>query len=242
MTKKSNFYKLLCGIILAIGLVAVPPGDDRMSASVPRILVIDPGHGGRDTGATGPTGTLEKDICLKLATMLARDLTPAYKVMLTRSADYNIDNLQRTAVANHEKADLFLSLHAGASFSRTAKGMTVYTYQPADKDESARPPEGDSRPIPWRQLQLVHLSQSRALAGAIRQALESLDQTGTFQVRQGPLTVLMGADMPAVLLEIGQLSNPETEKALTSDDQLRFYARALAGAIDIYFAGKQGAE
>ena len=242
MAKKSNFYKLLCGIILAVGLAAVQPGGGRLSASVLRTLVIDPGHGGRDTGATGPAGTLEKDICLKLATMLAQDLTPAYKVILTRSADYSIDNLQRTAVANHEKADLFLSLHAGAAFSRAAKGMTVYTYQPADKDESTRPPDGDGRPIPWRQLQLVHLSQSRSLAGAIRQALESLDQAGTFQVRQGPLTVLMGADMTAVLLEIGQLSNPETEKALASDDQLRSYARALAGAIDSYFAAKRAAE
>ena len=225
--------------MLWIALLAVGPGLIQYpAASGPKTIVIDPGHGGRDTGAAGPTGTQEKTICLSLAKLLAQNLTPAYNVVLTRSDDYSLNNLQRTAMANHEKADLFISLHTGAAFIRTASGMAVYTYQPAAKDEEDRRPAADNRPSSWQQLQLAHMVQSRALAEALRHALATLDRAGAFQVQQGPLAVLVGADMPAVLLEIGQLSNPETEKTLNSNDQLRAYARAIHGAIDGYFSSR----
>ena len=239
MIRKSVFNLLLWMIALAAAGPILKLSADPQHMRFPlKTIVLDPGHGGRDTGATGPSGTHEKDICLAMAADLAKNLSPTYKVILTRSDDYSMDNDQRAAVANHEHADLFISLHTGATFQRTAKGMAVYIYQAANKAEAKPALEKDSGSKSWQSLQTAHTAKSRALAEAVKASLENLDRSSPFQLEAAPLSVLQGADMPGILLELGQLSNPDTEKALNSEDQVRAYVRAVSAAIDIFFANQ----
>ncbi len=96
-----------------------------------RIIVLDPGHGGRESGARGADGTAEKAVALKLAELIATELERDYKVTLTRTDDYHVDLDHRTALANHLKADIFISLHTGGSFVYSSAGPIVYYYQNA---------------------------------------------------------------------------------------------------------------
>lgn len=192
-------------------------------------LVLDPGHGGNDQGARGPSGHTEKNICLELAQQLALRLESRYIVRLTRSEDYDVELDQRTAIANQAKADLFISLHTGAGFFHTTRGMAVYYYQPSAP--AAKIPDKGSvatEPLPWQQRQNRHAAASKALALELQQALESLPQRPSCQVVAAPLAVLQGADMPSVLIEVGHITHPATEKSLTQPGSLD----ALAIAID----------
>ena len=111
-------------------------------ASMP-VVVIDPGHGGNDTGAHGPAGTHEKTVTLNLAHSIADQLKTSFRVVMTRSDDYQLDISERTAVANQAKADIFISLHAGSSFIGSISGATVYFYR--QFVESALTPEAKTR-------------------------------------------------------------------------------------------------
>ena len=200
------------------------------------VIVIDPGHGGRDTGAKGPGGTLEKEICYQLAVELKALLQSDGTVLITRGGDYDLNPRDRTALANHNKADCFISLHAGAGFLHSATGMTVFSYKPANS--KAEPPQNhtakpEATPR-WDTLQLAHMAASRKLAAALRGALENIVKPAPLHVKQAPLRVLQGAAMPAVLIEIGPLTHAETEKALMSADQRKAFAMAIAGGIEAY--------
>ena len=94
-----------------------------------RVIVLDPGHGGRECGARGPDGTLEKTVTLALARLIAAELERDFKVTLTRTDDYHVDLNDRTALANHLKADVFISFHTGGSFVYSTTGTIIYYYQ-----------------------------------------------------------------------------------------------------------------
>ena len=143
------------------------------------MVVIDPGHGGADAGAKGPNNTLEKTVTLNLAHILAQQLKTRYQVVLTRNGDYGLDQSSRTAVANHAKAEIFISLHTGSSFIHNINGSAVYFYQPfqesALKTESRTPkPLQDSNPaVSWGMIQAKYRKTSEKLAGKIRELLGS---------------------------------------------------------------------
>jgi len=92
-------------------------------------IVIDPGHGGYDIGARGPDGTFEKNVTMEFARVLALELEKTYKVILTRTDDYWVDIPERTAMANHVNADMFVSIHTGGSFLHQASGISLYYYE-----------------------------------------------------------------------------------------------------------------
>jgi N-acetylmuramoyl-L-alanine amidase len=92
-------------------------------------IVLDPGHGGHDQGARGSDGTLEKAVTLSLARRVAAGLNQNYRAVLTRTDDYGLDIPGRTAIANHEKAKIFISLHSGGSFLHQATQMSVYFFE-----------------------------------------------------------------------------------------------------------------
>ena len=94
-----------------------------------KTIAIDPGHGGYDKGARGPDGTFEKTVTMELARVLALELEKTYNVILTRTDDYWIDILKRTAMANHLNADMFISIHTGGSFLHQASGISLYYYE-----------------------------------------------------------------------------------------------------------------
>jgi N-acetylmuramoyl-L-alanine amidase len=213
-------------------------------------VVIDPGHGGEEVGAKGPAGALEKDVSLAIARKLRAELVNGgLSVFLTRDRDALVPLDDRSAIANNYKADLFVSIHANASRARGARGSEVYflSYQASD-DESRRiaqaegaaeppssvAPNSDLALILWDMAQAEHLEESSALASRVQEELAAVTGSEGRGVKQAPFRVLVGASMPAILVETAFLSNPEEEKLLTSDAYQAKIAAAVARGIQRY--------
>ena len=213
-----------------------------------RTVVIDPGHGGENPGARGASGSLEKDIALSIARRLRAELVNArgLSVFLTRDKDVDVELDERTAIANNYKADLFVSIHVNASRARGAKGSEVYflSYQASDDDSrrtahlegAAAPPPGATSPelalILWDMAQAEHLEESSALASRIQEELAVVTGSEGRGVKQAPFRVLVGASMPAVLVEVAFISNAEEEKLLVSEAYQAKVAASLARGIE----------
>lgn len=205
-------------------------------------VVIDPGHGGRDAGAQGGQGLVEKEIVLNLALLIAEQLDGKYQVVLTRTGDYWLDIAERTAVANHARAALFVSLHTGGSFRHQAAGPVVYCYaeafRPLDGPGSAvapGPPEA-STVDRWDDIQKKHVADSHRLAALFTKKLDGFAGTSAGVLQGAPLMVLKGADMPAVVFEVGYLTHPADEKRLQDPAALKELAVRIAGAIHDFLA------
>lgn len=222
-------------------------------------IVIDPGHGGTDTGAQGPAGTLEKDITLVLAKSLRQRLEERLpvRVILTRDTDVAMDLPARTATANENHADLLISLHLNSApglvrargaetyiLDRTAtddQAAAVATFEnegggaTAGGDSGARggaeASDLDLQLVLWDLAQNRHLERSLRLASAIQEELNVELDLRDRGVKQAPFAVLVGATMPAVLVELGFLTNPEEEARLNDAAYRRRLVDALAAAI-----------
>ena len=230
-------------ILLSLSVGAIPTGAKQpLFDAYRRIIVIDPGHGGREIGARGADGTAEKTVALELAQMIAAELQRDYKVTLTRTDDYHVDLDSRTALANHLKADVFVSLHTGGSFVFSTAGAIVYHYQGASNSASTwgenpvLQGEINNMPIPWDRLQDSYREKSRVLARRIRSRLSKIDSIKDSRVQGAPLTVLQGAQMPAILIEAGYLTNPAEEKNLRNPRFLMNLAAEISKGIDEFLS------
>ena len=215
-----------------------------------RSVVIDPGHGGGEDGARGANGLAEKTVTLSVARRLKAALEGrlGVRVILTRDSDNAVGLDERAAVANNNKADLFISLHANASVRPAVAGASVYylsldEYGAEAMRAAAAPREtlpvfgGGSRDIEvvaWRFAQARHIEQSGAMARAVEASLRARVPMSARAMQQAPLRVLVGANMPAVLVEIGFMTNPEQEKALGSDEYQNAIVQALVEAVVHY--------
>jgi N-acetylmuramoyl-L-alanine amidase len=208
------------------------------------VVVIDPGHGGNDTGAKGPEGTMEKAVTLDLARLIADRLMTSCQVVLTRSGDYGLELAERTAVANRSAADIFISLHTGSSFISSINGSAVYFYQPFTESSltaEAQTPKtmtDSSLSLSWDQIQLKYQTSSEKLAKLIQHEIVATGSSPNTKIQGAPLLVLEGADMPAVAVEIGNLSNPNEEKMLHDPEFLSRIAQAIARGIDAFLTQK----
>jgi N-acetylmuramoyl-L-alanine amidase len=246
-------------LVIEVGRAAAPPVGEVTpppSATPPILIVVDPGHGGAETGAIGPGGLNEKDFTLQLARRLASAIPRALacRVVLTRDSDSAISLDDRTAVANHEKASLFLSLHANSSRSAGAHGSETYylSLEASDKlgEEVARrenqvlqgsgvadvSPGSDLDFILWDLAQSAHLKESSELAESIQEELNVVSRTENRGIKQAPFRVLVGATMPAVLVEAAFISNPEEEKKLNSAVFQQSVAEAIARALARFYS------
>lgn len=212
-------------------------------ASGVRTIVIDPGHGGSETGAIGPTGTAEKDLTLLVSRVLMRQLERRLpvRVVLTRTDDVELPLETRTSIANQNKADLFISLHFNSAFGATAHGAETYFLSREASDQmaaqvaemenlangGAQNPELDLQLILWDLAQTYHLAESQRFASLVQEELNLTLGLRDRGVKQAPFRVLMGAMMPAVLVELGFLSNPEEETKL----QTSLYRGELADSL-----------
>jgi len=217
-----------------------------------RTVVIDPGHGGEELGTQGAKGTLEKDITLSVARRLRTLIESRLgaKVFLTREDDRTLSLDDRSAFANNHQADVFLSIHANSAVRPSLKGAEVYFLTVERADAEARKRAGDgaatlptlgggSREIDlilWETAQARYLEQSSALAGFVEQAFSGRIEMSPRAVQQAPFRVLVGANMPAALVEIGYLSNAEQEAQLASGAYQDQVAQALLDAL-IRFRG-----
>jgi N-acetylmuramoyl-L-alanine amidase len=213
----------------------------------PPVLVIDPGHGGADHGAKGPGGALEKDVTLaiarKLRAIVANSL--GYQVFLTRDGDQEPALDERAAIANNYKADVFVSIHANASRAAKASGSEVFFLSYQASDDASRQvalAEGeapvsqsaaasDVQMILWDMAQAAHLEESSALASRIQEELAVVTASEGRGVKQAPFRVLVGAAMPATLVEVAFISNPEEEQQLVSEAFQSKIAAALSRGI-----------
>jgi len=233
-------FSVMMALLLAGVLVFFPavrnthPAADRLL----KIVVIDPGHGGRESGAIGPGGTAEKGVTLALAQQIREVLADRYRTVLTRSDDYWMDVTARAATANHHRADLFISLHAGGGFEANLDGISVSIFggvagEPGGTDSSEHLKTGL---VPWELGYLRHVPENRRLASVLRRSLSKQFTSRPVSLVEAPLAVLAGADMPAALIEIGYLTHPARELHLKETSRMADFARAIAGGIDDFFA------
>jgi N-acetylmuramoyl-L-alanine amidase len=227
-----------------------PPPLDVAPPGGVRTVVVDAGHGGDEQGARGPRGALEKDITLAVARRLksALETRLGTRVILTRDGDQTVGLDERAAVANNNKADLFISLHANASVRASVSGAEVFYLSLAEYgDRAQRVAHGESEALPvfsggtrdievilWEMAQARHIEQSAAFAGVVEAALRERVPMSARAIQQAPFRVLIGANMPAVLVEMGFITNPDQEKQLSSDAFQSSLVQALVEGIVRY--------
>ena len=230
-----------------------PPAAAPVRAAL-QTIVIDPGHGGHDPGAIGPGRLQEKALTLAVARRLAAVLQEelGVRVVLTRTEDQFLALQERTAIANRQKADLFLSIHVNAARLGAATGTETYFLSSEATDNAARaaaafenqvielepgPRSGSRdllRSILWDLAQSEFQQESSRLAEGLQDSLERALRLPSRGVKQAPFYVLGGAAMPAVLVEIGFLSNPREEEQLQDEGYRDRIARALAAGLAAY--------
>jgi len=206
-------------------------------------VVLDPGHGGHDSGAVGSSGLAEKDVTLALAKKISDTLTGDHRVYLTREGDYWLDIEKRAAMANHRRGHVFISLHAGGALDHRAQGVAVFyfgTETPQGFSTEPAGPVGDGGQIlpPWDQMHLKHAAQSKRLANVINRELVARLNSADRGVQTAPCLVLAGVDMPGVLVEIGYVTHPSEEKFLKASDAISAVAEAVAQGIRDFFGGR----
>ena len=253
------------------GTFLLPPALHQAMASAARVasapksaakpplplVMLDPGHGGKDPGAIGYSGTFEKQVALASALELKRQLEASgrYRVALTRTNDTFIPLDDRVYRAQKKQAALFVSMHADALSDRSVRGASVYTLAPTASDAQtaalARTENNADRFI-GREFKVNSPEVSRILASLVRQETRagsiriahslvgSLDKD--LPMLQNPdrhagFVVLKAADIPSVLVEMGFMSNPRDEAALRKPDHRKLVAQAMHRAVDAYFAG-----
>ena len=230
---------------------AAPPPATPLPAirTGPRLqtMVIDAGHGGDDQGVRGPNGGIEKQIALEVArrlrTMVEGRL--GVRVVMTRDDDRAVTPDARDAAANNSKADLFLSIHVNGAFSTSAAGAEVY-YLRLDRDgEAARRSTvatelvlptvgGGTRAIDvvrWDLAQSFHVDDSGTFAATLEDELRKQVPMSEQSLREEPMRMLAGVNMPAALVEIGYLTNPGQERLLQTGEFQTMVAQAMYDAV-----------
>lgn len=209
-----------------------------------RTVAIDAGHGGSDAGAKGAGGALEKDVALAIARRLraAIESRLGLRVVMTRDDDRNVALPDRVALANNNKADLFISVHANASFRPEVVGAAVYvaSFSQSEIAQEGLAPERlpvfggglrDIEVVPWNLAQIRHRERSGEFATIAVEALGARVPLAARPIERAPLRVLEPANMPAVLLEVGYLTNSSQEQAITGADLQASIAQSLLDAI-----------
>jgi N-acetylmuramoyl-L-alanine amidase len=240
-------------VIIELGAVIpkpTPAPAQALERSGPPPIVIDPGHGGKDTGAVGGNGLTERDLTMAVAQRLAAELEArGLAVRLTRDDGEGRALTDRTALANRLEAKLFVSLHANASTFSSVRGAETY-YMSLDaqatdaaaaataKLENEAGEASDERSdldlILWDLAQTSALNESAELAVAVQTRLNALLDLRDRGVKQAPFVVLTGATMPAILVEIGFLSNPAEASRLARPEHQQELARAIATGIEAF--------
>ncbi len=248
---------MIARLALAVALLGTAAGG-AAAAAPPELptaperfdtVVVDAGHGGDDHGARGPQGLLEKDLVLDLARRLGPRLAQqGLTVVMTRDADRFVPLDQRTRIANEAAADLFISIHANASSLREVHGIETFFASPEATDESARAlaqqenlafgeaalrmAEDDPvRAILGDLLATEHLADAQEFARMAQRRLATAEASRSRGVKQAPFVVLMGVHAPAVLVEVGFITNAREEGRLSSAAERERLVKGLAEAV-----------
>ncbi len=247
-------------VIDVYGLSAQPP------ASLRKRIVLDPGHGGHDSGAIGPNKLCEKDVVLDIALKLKEILSedPNVEVFMTRDKDVFIPLVERTAIANSKNADLFVSVHANASPRKEARGIETYFLNWSDDVESMKVAARENQislkkmremknEVDFLDAELASLKrdhkrdESNRLANYIQMAMvgglgDKYPRVVDLRVKWAMFYVLFGARMPSVLAEVSFISNPLEEKLLSRDNYREDIAKSIASGIAKYMSSLPGSQ
>jgi N-acetylmuramoyl-L-alanine amidase len=215
-------------------------------------IVIDAGHGGQDTGTVGPTGLMEKDLCLDVALRLGKIIQqklPGAEIIYTRSDDTFIPLEDRTRIANEGRADLFVSIHANSSPDHAARGVETYYLNlkgsPEAMEVAARENAAsdngvhDLEDLVKKIARTEKIDESKELAEDVQDSLAKRIQRTAKPVRnrgvrKAPFVVLIGADMPSILTEISFLSNPADEQLLKKPEHRQRVAEGVYSGVAAY--------
>jgi len=233
-------------------VIATTPETKKPRARI-RTVVIDPGHGGKDPGAIGSRGSKEKDIVLKIAHKLAKELHRNLKtrVILTRYHDVFLPLAERTAIANRENADLFISIHANSALKSRTKGFEVYFLSDEASDEEAeavanmensvialeekKEKGNELSSILWSLAMNEFMNESCELCSLVASEVDkNLGAVENRGVKQAGFRVLRGAKMPAILLEAAFISNRSEEKKLKSSKFHNELVQAVSTGVERY--------
>ncbi len=234
---------------------AAPPAlPERAGERAPRVIVIDPGHGGEDPGTLGNRVLVEKDIVLDISKRLAALLKSrgGYDVRLTRDGDYFVRLAKRKQIANASGGDVFISIHANSAPNRRADGTEIFYVSPrgasdqaarelADRENAADLVGGVSPDADADVLSILvdlkmsdNVQKSSDLAGLVRDELSS-DRVSECAVKQAGFLVLKSLAMPSILVEVGFLTNSSDVDKLKRSSYRQSYAECLATAVDHFF-------
>jgi N-acetylmuramoyl-L-alanine amidase len=253
-------------IVVDISRSGAAPVVMQPSSALKKRIVIDPGHGGHDTGAIGPDGLYEKDVVLDIALKVKKALSadPNYEVILTRDSDVFIPLAERTLIANRRNADLFVSIHANASPNREARGVETYFLNWTNDEETMKVAARENQ-ITMKQMRQMKKDtnvldvmlgdlardnkrdESMALANYIQKKLvNGIDRDNPRVVNLGVkwalFYVLFGARMPSVLAEVSFISNPREERLLSKEGYREDIARSIAAGILKYMESTPGGQ
>ena len=242
------------GVLAAPALAAKPAAPAKPPSGRLPLVLLDPGHGGKDPGAIGISGTYEKHIAFATAQELQRQLVASgrYRVALSRSRDVFIPLEDRVGLAQRQGADLFVSMHADALTDHSVRGASVYTLGDTASDlqtaalaqrENAADRFGAALPATSPEVAhiLGSLVRQETRAGSARMARDVVRTLGQDlpllqnPARHAAFSVLKAADIPSVLVEMGFMSNRDDEAALRKADHRKRVAAAMKRAVDAYF-------
>lgn len=209
-----------------------------------KVIVIDPGHGGHDNGAVDPRGHEEKNRTLAIAKKIKDVLAPRFSVWLTRQGDYWIDVEKRTALANSYAADILISLHVSGGFDHNPQGIAVFCF---GAGTSSRPflkrednVAGTDSPLQiWDVIQSRHQPKSKALCDLLHKNLLAKLELPDRGVHKAPVLILRGADMPAVLVEVGYMTHSAGKQGLDETQIVHEVADTISETI-LFFLETNG--
>lgn len=224
----------------------------RLQTKKNKIIMIDPGHGGKDCGARGVTQICEKAIVLSVAQLTAKELVKrGYVVYMTRNSDIFIELQRRTEMANEIHADLFISIHANSmpvGSTRQPKGVETYFLSTARTERAVNVAANENQGVveyspttiaSFLTSQRIIASNKLAMdiqSGILKQVRTKYNENLDGGVREGPFWVLVGALMPSVLVEIGYNSNPIESKRLNDPQYQALLANGIANGIEGYIS------
>ncbi|MEA3498389.1 MAG: N-acetylmuramoyl-L-alanine amidase [Campylobacterota bacterium] len=265
INKKQIIIKLLDKVIVKKKVSSIKqkvkllPSDLFVASK--KTIVIDAGHGGKDSGAVGNNRKYEKSIVLNITKYLKQELQrKGFRVYLTRSRDRFVKLSKRTHLANKKKADMFISIHANAarkSRAKEAHGIETYFLSPARsaraKRVAAKENKGDMRSMGWSSKNSLLTILNRGKITASNKMAIDIQKNMLFSlrgkygknnikdggVREGPFWVLVGAQMPSILIEVGYISHPKESRRINTKKYQKLIAKGIAKGCESYFLKNQ---
>jgi N-acetylmuramoyl-L-alanine amidase len=233
---KRAIPSIFLSLVLILSVCFFPPSVTAKDREGRYVVLIDPAHGGRDDGVRLSTGLFEKDVTLTIARLIEKEFAGSKKIRirLSRMGDTDVPRSDRIREAIKSEADLFLSVHVNAGFGRESSGFEVY-FQGFRTLASVKVDKSASSEIVKDMVRTKHLNESVRFAKILQAHMDKVFPRMDRGLRDGPVLVLQGLNIPAVALEVGFATNTKDRKKLTDEGMQRFVSHALSESIGEFF-------